>query len=319
MSRIGITESVKAASVEELEDYSLKLGWDLAYSQLGPTESNGGYLEGVGDSLITTREQYPSAISMNTSGLTGQIAIAQYHSENPGTINGMTMRSDRIFMAEGQADISITTKGAGDLLVALIPESEVERQLGDSATTLMRVLGKQSVCSSQTSLDPRAFQRWFKNWSSNSSVQKLSGSQGSESQLVDILGDALCEVVDIEHQDRKHKGRNDLSRIDIDRLIGYFRANPQQRITTDRMIHITGLSRRNLFYSFKKYTGYTPLQYFNLIRLSSCHKEICRQDKSVTVTALDHNFSHLGDFSAFYKSVYGNLPSETRRKFSQAA
>lgn len=111
--------------------------------------------------------------------------------------------------------------------------------------------------------------------------------------------------------------RQDPSRIGIGRLIDYFHANPSRKISTEIMIQITGQRRRSLFYNFKKYTGYTPQQYFKRVRLSACHKHFSDDDKSVTATALDYNFFHLGEFSAIYKSVYGELPSETQKNSSR--
>ena len=73
------------------------------------------------------------------------------------------------------------------------------------------------------------------------------------------------------------------------------------------------MGRRNLYYQFNKFTGLSPKKYFSRIRLGYLREELICSDQSITQLALKYGFNHLGDFSALYKSVYGELPSATRK------
>jgi transcriptional regulator GlxA family with amidase domain len=97
-------------------------------------------------------------------------------------------------------------------------------------------------------------------------------------------------------------------------LIDYFYANPEWVLSVEDMSAITGLNRRNLFYAFKQYTGYTPYQFAKFVRLDFLHRELLAGNDDVTNLALKYNFNNLGDFSAIYKNTYGELPSKTLRK-----
>lgn len=91
----------------------------------------------------------------------------------------------------------------------------------------------------------------------------------------------------------------------------------------DRLVHISELcstlavSRRTLHRAFQQTLGIGPLAYLRLRRLSAVHRDlsIARQtDVSVTQAALDHGFTDLGRFAAFYRGIYGEVPSRTRTK-----
>ncbi len=90
--------------------------------------------------------------------------------------------------------------------------------------------------------------------------------------------------------------------------------NPYDLISIEKMCQISGLSRRNLFYIFKKYAGHSPGSFFKFIRLSALHRDLLDGDQNVTNLALKYNFLHLGEFSALYKKTFGELPSQTQKK-----
>ena len=52
------------------------------------------------------------------------------------------------------------------------------------------------------------------------------------------------------------------------------------------------------------------------IRLQLVRDELLRsgEETQVTTVALRHGFSHLGRFSAFYQSTFGEVPSATLRR-----
>jgi len=308
-----LTQQLPIVSVDALNDFSLKLGWDIIYSQLGPIQRDGGYMELVGQSLIATRESLPAALSIKTGGFPGHVALAKFVSGTPASLNGMEMEVNKFFMASPGADIELVSKEPGDVLLALIPESIVETKLGDSYSAMKKLTAKQQVYASNATGQSQSFRNWFDNRSSDSQYRDAASSNGSEYLLNEIISHALNDMIELENRLTCRRPGFGRSEPGIARLIDFFHANPQRKISTDEMIEISGQRRRNLFYNFKFYSGYSPRQYFNRVRLSCCRKEILANSKSITVVALDFNFHHLGEFSAFYKSIYGELPSESRR------
>jgi AraC-like DNA-binding protein len=309
-----LTQRLAIASVDELNDVSLNLGWDIIYSQLGPIQRDGEYTELVGQSLIATRESLPAALSIKTGGFPGHIALAQYVSTAPASLNGTEMELNKLFMATPGADIELVTRGPGELLLALVPEPVFEAKLGDSYSAMKKLTAKQQVYSSNANGQSRFFQNWFDNSSIDSPCQLAATLKGQEYVLDEIVSHGLTDIMEPENRFTRPGQELERSEPGVARLIDFFHANPRGEISTDQMIEISDQRRRTLFYNFKRYIGYSPRQYFNRVRLSYCRKEILTGSKSITATALDFNFHHLGEFSAFYKSIYGELPSESRRK-----
>lgn len=90
-----------------------------------------------------------------------------------------------------------------------------------------------------------------------------------------------------------------------------------------RPVHISELcsalmvSRRTLHRTFCETLGTGPMAYLRLRRLSAVHRAL-RLSKSshasVTQAALEHGFSDLGRFAVYYRNIFGESPSQTRRQ-----
>ena len=73
-----------------------------------------------------------------------------------------------------------------------------------------------------------------------------------------------------------------------------------------------GLSQ--LHQAFKKEYGVTPKKYLHLLRFNAVKKELLLADPHATTVsriALKYDFLHMGHFSAGYKQLFGETPSQT--------
>jgi len=78
---------------------------------------------------------------------------------------------------------------------------------------------------------------------------------------------------------------------------------------------ICGISVRSLEKAFRTARAQTPMTRLTEIRLDQARSVLCSQSgpASVTQTAMDCGFNHLGRFAITYKRQYGETPSETMR------
>lgn len=74
-----------------------------------------------------------------------------------------------------------------------------------------------------------------------------------------------------------------------------------------------GISVRSLQGGFRQWRGITPGNFLRQVRLQLVRDELLKTDLpgNITRVALRYGFSHMGRFSAQYRSVFGELPSET--------
>lgn len=78
------------------------------------------------------------------------------------------------------------------------------------------------------------------------------------------------------------------------------------------------LKIRSLEYGFREVTGLTPVAYIRSLRLNSVRRAL--QDnlpaskRSISEIAMDAGFWHLSQFSMDYRRMFGETPSDTRRR-----
>jgi AraC-like DNA-binding protein len=92
--------------------------------------------------------------------------------------------------------------------------------------------------------------------------------------------------------------------------------NASTSITVSNVADHFGISLRSLQAGFRQWRETTPSTFLRRVRLQLVRDELLRSGKeaNVTAVALQHGFSHLGRFSAQYRSVFGEDPSVTLRR-----
>jgi AraC-like DNA-binding protein len=92
--------------------------------------------------------------------------------------------------------------------------------------------------------------------------------------------------------------------------------NASASITVSDVADHLGISLRSLQAGFRQWRETTPTAFLRRARLQLVRDELLRssQDTNVTTVALRNGFSHLGRFSAQYRSAFGEDPSATLRR-----
>ncbi len=104
----------------------------------------------------------------------------------------------------------------------------------------------------------------------------------------------------------------------VQNVIAYVDAHAHDPLPLDKLAIVSGVSGRGLQTAFRRHNGMSPTEYVRLVRLQRARAELLSADPwaglTVTEVALKWGFSHFGRFSAYYHSVFGELPSETLRR-----
>ncbi|MBU2667954.1 AraC family transcriptional regulator [Actinoplanes bogorensis] len=102
----------------------------------------------------------------------------------------------------------------------------------------------------------------------------------------------------------------------VRRAIDYVEAHAADPITLEDIAAAAGVGVRTLQAGFRRYLDTTPIGYLFRVRLDHAHYALQAADPTVeTVATIAHRwgFTHLGRFSARYRSTFGRRPSETLR------
>jgi AraC family transcriptional regulator, ethanolamine operon transcriptional activator len=93
----------------------------------------------------------------------------------------------------------------------------------------------------------------------------------------------------------------------------YMRAHADEAISVPQLCGATGASRRALQYAFEEVLHLSPVSYLRVMRLNRVRSELqARGGDTVGDVAARWGFWHLSRFAADYRSLFGELPSQTR-------
>lgn len=105
----------------------------------------------------------------------------------------------------------------------------------------------------------------------------------------------------------------------IDKAIGFIQKNSKENLSLQSIADNAGFSLTYFDAIFQKNTGYSPVEYSRIYKLTRSALDLRRTEKSVLDIALDYGYASPESFSRAFKIFYSISPSEYRAKYSQAA
>jgi AraC-like DNA-binding protein len=98
--------------------------------------------------------------------------------------------------------------------------------------------------------------------------------------------------------------------------IDFMRAHYSEPISVSDIAAAVGTGPRNLQDAFRSCGNRTPMAMLSAIRMENVRLGLMTTDQSLSVThiAMNCGFTHMGRFAKAYRDIYGEAPSQTRRK-----
>jgi AraC-like DNA-binding protein len=103
----------------------------------------------------------------------------------------------------------------------------------------------------------------------------------------------------------------------IELACGYIRDNLGAELSSIAIVAASGTSRRRLFDGFKHAFDEGPMTYARRLRLQRVYaqlRSIASVPRGISDIASESGFSHFGHFCAAYRALFGETPSDTRRR-----
>jgi AraC-like DNA-binding protein len=93
----------------------------------------------------------------------------------------------------------------------------------------------------------------------------------------------------------------------------YIEANWNKPISIEELSEATGVGVRNMFLTFRKVRGYTPMSFLQRMRLEHAMRLLKAPDETTSVTSvgLMCGFQNAGHFAHYYRQAFDELPSIT--------
>ena len=105
----------------------------------------------------------------------------------------------------------------------------------------------------------------------------------------------------------------------IDKAIGFIQKNPKDNLSLQRIADNAGFSLTYFDAIFRQHTGYSPVEYSRVYKLTRSALELRRTQKTVLEIALDFGYASPESFTRAFKNFYSITPSEYREKYSGEA
>lgn len=105
----------------------------------------------------------------------------------------------------------------------------------------------------------------------------------------------------------------------FERIAEYIEANLKQDLCSEQLARQASMSLRSLYILFERNAGTTPKIYIRDKKLARIRASLSDPQctvRNITELAMDYGFVHLGRFSETYKSLFGELPSDTLKRRS---
>ncbi len=103
----------------------------------------------------------------------------------------------------------------------------------------------------------------------------------------------------------------------IDKAIGFIQKNPKDNLSLQSIAENAGFSLNYFDAIFRKHTGYSPVEYSRIYKLTRSALELRGTQKTVLDIAIDFGYSSPESFTRAFKSFYSITPSEYREKYSK--
>ena len=316
MSRPSSSRSIAAWADDcsQVAHWSNSVGWDVEYQQVGRGAFRSWFCAALwGDFTFTNQWCNRELVICGCPPADMLAFVLPSGPTQLGTFEGRQLgHSEATVLVAGDARVLCPTRDFA-ACTASLPRARLEAAVWRYAgCDLQDVVAH----SRSLALQPGQLRRLARKIRSMTSL--ASGPAGIaaaefEDRLLQDLASAVCAS---SGEGKRYPGRGARARY-VRRAQDYIEANLGWAITLDGVAQHVHVSGRTLELAFQNVLGRSPTDYIQTRRLNKVRQHLLEEDQaSLTLAdlALQNGLSHFGRFSHDYKTLFGELPSETRRR-----
>lgn len=142
-----------------------------------------------------------------------------------------------------------------------------------------------------------------------------TGARASIAHLETLLIVKLLETQPNNYSEQLQPQPCKIAPSHVRKVERYIIDNADRPIGLEELVEVSGVSARALFDGFRRFRGSSPMAYLRSVRLERVHDDLrsAKPGETVTTIACRWGFYQFGRFAGQYRSVYGELPSDTLR------
>jgi AraC family transcriptional regulator, ethanolamine operon transcriptional activator len=309
-----LKKEFKALTVDEVQDISAQEGWDVKYQQLDKGKFKAKFTEISSNRFVFSSENFSGKIHI--SGASPIDLVSFGISSVNAKYNGKLLESSHIVYLPNGNEIDFVGSKKAQVSVIYVPLEDLNRRI-----QYLDIDGLSHIFKNPYIIANARGSHLLSQLNKLKQLEfpddKIAHIPRNSSELIfeetiDLMVDnliaSISNLIDASHL-KLHKNYKRAKH-----LKEFMMNNLNTQLSITEMCEISGLNRRNLFYSFKNYFGTSPYNYFLLLRLNAI-REVLLKEKMGDVKIGDvmsrFNFYHFPDFSDLYKKSFGESPSQT--------
>jgi AraC family transcriptional regulator, ethanolamine operon transcriptional activator len=300
---------------EQAAQYS---GYGQQYQQLSRGPFEGRFCSfNFGDDLSIHLETTNRVLAQSASTPRGRYGVCVLtHDSPPCALNAETLTQDHVVHCpENKSLEGKTPEGTTiyclDISCDILPDDGGE----------MRLVGVLKDASRSRELR-ELIQAALSNLTTLGTIAAYPAVvQNFKSSLIDLLFQMTAERTNRSH--RETRSCNSARSLQVFRRAReYIHHGLADGISIVNLCRETGVSRRSLECVFQSVIGISPVNYIRVLQLNLIRRDLMSDASagaSIGVIAARHGVWHWSRFSQYYGTLFGELPSETRRRNAKSA
>ena len=280
--------------------------WEQEYDQVGPGRFYGRIDEVHLGELQLFNEHTGRALRQQCNVWPDSIWFGFPSKRQEMRINGQGVDSNDVLCRPGNTEFELVTPEKFDMLSIVVRTDELQGH-ALSQDIELKVL--------DTSTYPRLQlpERTLQNF--RYLLRRIVRPEATQVDTLihhDLLILALLELLAKEKPNNRVAPSYTHRKAVVERIKDYVASAGDVPVTMARLCEIGCTSRRTLQYSFETILGISPMQFLRISRLNRVKRMLSNgPTTSVSDAAAFNGFYHHSQFSADYKQLFGELPSET--------
>ena len=244
------------------------------------------------------------------------VSFMSHSSESP-TWHGISSSSNEMLAANAAETFDLVVPpGVVAYCISVVGDAEVSlRNLGGPILAEKLRNSVQPIACEPDAL--RGIEAWlaeqFDGFGGNSEIRS-----GQALELEQAFIRRLAACIRVNRPSSSNGSPSTPGRIEAARRVErHLLDHPAIPQTIDDLCRVAGTSRRTLEYAFRDYFGTSPKRFTKVLRLNAARNDLLRGDvhsDKVVEIASGWGFTHMGQFSADYRHMFGEKPGETLRR-----
>lgn len=309
----------KVSSLVDVHDHSVAVsGWEQVYRQMTPGRFESKVVEATSSEFRFFRESTNRRIVQAGVSPAGFASIAVPLSPScAGTFQGQRVDGFALLLLSPGEEFRFYTPEAMHYVGVSLPVEQMDELVAVTVGEHGVGQWKRNVLPVSENAAQVLQQRLVPFLDaaevSPAALTHPASVKGFQDEVLSVLLGLLESTTDASERDLTHATYSDIVR----RCERIATENSSEPVTVLDLCSALRCSRRTLQTSFQRVANVTPVEYLRATRLNAVRRSLrstSAEELLIGDAAARYGFSHLSYFAREYRDLFGELPSQTRRR-----